>query len=336
MYADTPTTSSPPLGIAWLAMFTFLALLVVVAPPQLAAAMCIAPIPQILWSHPRNGATAVATDTDLWVSGVFGRPTLNGRVLQPNGSGGFDLGELAPNSQFEIGFESLAPATGTPSTPLSIVFSTGAEPAAAAALDIDDPPQIVRNPVALADCPLVPPQDCFDTFPGPESIRFDPGPTPLAWVIERLACDGSNTTLVWPAECGPPVVVAYDPVVCVRLSKTDGVHMGTSTDVYCSEPKLPPGVSPARNSSCVGEWPPSSAISFTSVDGDAVPAMAGAAAGNGGPAMTALPSGPDASAGCAVAAPQGTHSGRATLIGSALLATVVVLLARRSAQKPQR
>jgi hypothetical protein len=124
---------------------------------------------------------------------------------------------------------------------------------------------MTRNPVGATYCPLVPAQGCFDTGQ-PTRVRFEDAGGGLAWSVEVLNCDGSSRHMIWPSSCGAPTVESEDPIVCANLRRIDGTSLGEPLGLHCSAPRLPEGVTLARNSGCVGAWPPEGALTVVAND----------------------------------------------------------------------
>src|SRR5688572_25003361 len=71
--------------------------------PELAAAVCQGPDTNLLWSYPGNGSVGVPTDADLFFTGeVGGLPSLNGEPLERLAGKAYDLGELEPQTTYEV------------------------------------------------------------------------------------------------------------------------------------------------------------------------------------------------------------------------------------------
>jgi hypothetical protein len=235
-----PTTPSNPLR-GWSA--GVVVGLGVLGAPAPASATCLAPPASVLWSYPGNGSENVPTDADLFYTGeVFGTPTLNGLPLQRLSARAFDLGELEPQTTYEVRWETAV-----------IRFTTG-DQLAQARLEPSAPLELTRDPDVPYDCPLVESQGCYDTGL-PTVVAFEDHTPKLATVVDVLSCNGSVRSIVWPAECGPPMITSYDPVICASLRTTLGAGLSEPTGYVCSVPAEDPTSIP-RASSCVGAWPP--------------------------------------------------------------------------------
>jgi hypothetical protein len=216
----------------------------------------------VLWTYPADGAVDVPTNTQLLVSDEFGStPSLNGKTLSMSRDGAFDLGELAPYTTYRVTWP--PPISGGAQ---AISFTTGGGPSLQSAPATPEPLQVRRAPSDYEYCPLVRSQGCFDTG-APVRASFAPSEDAIAWLVESSSCDGT-ARMVWPAECGPPVIESYDARICVRLRATDGVHMSESTRMICSLPSpAPDGSTRATSSSCIGvDFPPTGALLLTSKD----------------------------------------------------------------------
>jgi hypothetical protein len=224
-----------------------------------ASASCLPPEGRVLWTYPANGAVDVPTNAQLLVSDEAGRtPSLDGKVLPASGEGVFDLGALEPNTTYQVTWPSGFQEVGA-----SLSFTTGAGPSFEPPPGVPEPVAVTRDP-AVPSCRLVASQGCFDTGVR-AGVGFKPSETPVAWLVESLYCRRDSRRMVWPSECGAPFIQSEDPRVCVRLRATDGVHVSDQTQVICSLPQLPPTVTLATDSSCVGvDFPPSDALTLIS------------------------------------------------------------------------
>lgn len=230
-----------------------------------AHASCSGPSGRVLWTYPADGAVDVPTNTRLLVTDdSAGRPKLNGTQLTPDQDGTFDLGELAPNTTYRVTWDPMRENTEQH----AISFTTGAGPSLGSAPASPEPLDVVRlSPSYYPHCPLLGFQGCFDTG-APLRVGFEPVEDALAWLVEIPSCDGTVRHMVWPAECGPPAVEAYDGRICASLRATDGVHASESTQMICSvPPPAPNGSTPALDSSCGAiTFPPSGALLLPSKD----------------------------------------------------------------------
>lgn len=220
-----------------------------------ALASCIGPSGRVRWTYPADGAVEVPTNARLLAAGDSpGRPSLNGVLLAPDPDGSFDLGELTPHTTYRVTW---APLRQDGDGQI-ITFTTGAGPSLEKAPAAPEPLYVRRNPSDYSQCPLVGYQGCFDTG-APQRVSFAPGGDALAWLVEGQSCDGT-VRMVWPAECGPPVIESYAASICVSLRATDGVHTSERTQVICSQP-APDRSTPAQSSACIGvEFPPPGAL----------------------------------------------------------------------------
>jgi len=283
---------------------------------RLAEASCAGPSGQVLWTYPANGAVDVPTNTRLLVTeDSAGRPSINGTLLAPDQDGTFDLGELAPNTTYEVVWRPMRVG----STAQSISFTTGGGPSLDAAPPVQEPLAVTRAG-NVSSCRLAP-RGCFDT--GRNAVAFWPKTAPVAWLVESQDCRGDIQRMIWPGECGAPTIETLDARVCARLRATDGVHVSEETETICSFPELPDGVSVPSDSACVGfEFPPPGALTLTSKEGVTCssddPAHCGAASSDMTPS----------SGGCALALRGGADGG---LFGVALAAGLAQL--RRSRRR---
>ena len=228
-----------------------------------ATASCVGPSGRVLWTYPADGAVDVPTNTQLLVTGDSpGSPSLNGVQLMPRQDGTFDLGELTPHTTYRVTWSAIRTADAGQ----AISFTTGAGPSLESAPAAPEPLDVRRNPSDYRHCPLVGYQGCFDTG-APQRVSFAPVGDALAWLVESPTCDGRRR-MVWPAECGPPMLEGYDARICVSLRATDGVHTSESTQVICSTPAPSAnGSVPATSSSCIGiDFPPTGALLLPSKD----------------------------------------------------------------------
>lgn len=261
------------LALKGAAAFLCVSSLVLGASP--ARASCSAPDRALLWSYPSHGDVEVPTNADLFVTGdPDGLPTINGETLSRISSGVYELRELAPHTTYDVRWSSSEPNATV------ISFTTGAGPRQGPAPVPSEKVVITRNPESASGCPLVERQGCFDQGP-PTRVRFDSGAASIAWIVTELTCDGSTREMIWPAECGSPVLEREERVVCARLRASDGVGSSEPTDFVCSAPVLPQGVSLPTQSSCVGAWPPEHVLTITSRDDVAAPSGNGAAISSG-------------------------------------------------------
>jgi hypothetical protein len=220
----------------------------VLASARPASANCVEPEQGLLWSYPANGAVDVPLDADLLVTGqADGLPMLDGTPLTRITPGVYDLGELAPDTAYEVRWSTAA-----------IAFTTGRLTNQAG---VPDPRlHLSRNPVDAGRCPLVEPQGCFDTGP-PTRIRWDVDAFALAWLVDVRECDGSTRPLLWPGACGAPVIERDDRIVCASLRASNGTTLSDATELLCSLPEGSLDTIP-RGSDCVGAWPPAGAVTF--------------------------------------------------------------------------
>jgi hypothetical protein len=292
-----------------------------------ASANCIEPPQGLLWSYPANGAVDVPIDADLLVTGeADGLPMLNGTPLTPITPGVYDLGELAPDTAYEVRWSTAA-----------IAFTTGRLTNRAS---VPDPRlHLSRDPVDAGQCPLVERQGCFDTGP-PTRVRWDVDAFALAWLVDVRECDGSTRTLLWPGACGFPVIERQDRIVCASLRASNGATLSSATDLLCSVPDGPLDAIP-RNSDCVGAWPPEDAVTFAgdgSFVGDTDGSFAGDLEGVGetaGASDNEATGAPPPSAdvgGCAFIASSSKSGSKAWLAGAAALG----LLCLRSGSRRAR
>ena len=231
--------------------------------PDPLAASCTPPEPAVLWSFPADGATDVPTNADLWLTGNhLGTPSLDGKLLDENGSGGFELGALMPEHEYSVTIPT-SESAGAPTT-LSLTFKTGTATQAEGALTPEQIPTITRNPDGRPSyflprlCPLAPSQGCFDTGP-PTRARWEVGTPPVAWILKRRHCGGNEHTMVWPVECGAPVLEFYEGgIACAQVALTDGSTVGPATDLFCTVP--PADAALLSTSSCSENWPPMAAV----------------------------------------------------------------------------
>src|SRR5262245_31102308 len=118
---------------------------------RLAQASCVGPEYGLLWSYPANGAMHVPVDADLFVNGpLTGLPSLDGEPLPSLAAGVYDLGQLAPQTRYEVRWAEAV-----------IAFTTG-DRAEYPPLELQPDVLVTRNPSDFARCPLVLPQGCFD------------------------------------------------------------------------------------------------------------------------------------------------------------------------------
>jgi hypothetical protein len=275
----------------------------------------------LLWTYPVNGEFYAPVDADLFISGLpGGPPSLDGELLPNLSPGVYDLGQLEPQTRYEVRWNNAA-----------IVFTTGEEPTFPPREPASDV-RVTRNPSDFARCPLVLPQGCFDTGQH-TAVRFDAGPA-LAWWVDVVSCDGSVRQMLWPSSCGAPVVESEDRIICARLRSTQGAGFSESTGLICSVPDVPPGTLPG-SSGCVGAWPPEDALTLAAGDAVTLGSLSGAATPVApspvapSPVEGVTPSEP--AAGCAFAA---AASGRAGTgmpgIAGAGLAALILSRRRRA------
>ena len=213
--------------------------LVTVAVVPSARAACLPPPAAIVWSSPAQGETNVPTNADLWLLiTAWSGPSrvLRGGVELPQSSlrYGYDLGELAPNTQYRLQIEASeyddVLDTFVPKT-LELSFTTGAGGLQA---DPGAEPGAMRLAIGASDLlspacnAAVAAQDCFDA--GQDTFFvMHPSGAARGWLIERAS--GENRLFdLWPGECGAPRLYSSssDPP-CVRLHGLDAagsVHPG--------------------------------------------------------------------------------------------------------------
>lgn len=275
-----------------------------------ARASCLLPSPSLLWSYPAQGATEVPTNVTVWASGVSGlSATLNGEAITAGPLGEYTLPSLEPNTKY--GVQWALSGTGEFAT---LNFTTGAGPSNSELQTVGEV-TMTRLPRGTTSCNLVPPQGCFDTG-APPAVSFDAEADAIAWILEVPDCLGNLVPLLWPADCGVPLLLGDKP--CARLRYTDGVSVSSVTPMHCSLPALPPGIT-LPNDGCAA--PAASAIVLSSPEGvpvsestGPIPYSSGSSADspNGSPSAppsSAPPSSDrmatndDSSAGCSLSAP---------------------------------
>jgi hypothetical protein len=198
----------------------------------------------------------VATDADYWpaVLGERMPPASLGEVeLVANGLGGFDLGQVEPNTRYTIhhpDFEGL---------PHDLEFTTGAGPSTG-----DAPPKTVLESVRE-----VPPiddengelcrailhsQDCFDTG-NPRYFQLLTGETPRAWLVQ-MERRPESAPIVLPPECIPSVW-SYSDLGCVRVGVVTERGPSELSEWYCD------GATSAPDASALDASAPSGASQVT-------------------------------------------------------------------------
>lgn len=220
----------------WLKVTPGALLLTLAVLPRTASAFC-APDTwsgEVVWSLPAQGDVGVATNADYWPA-VLGTtmptPTLGEVELVANGLGGFDLGELEPDTHYTIHHPDFD------GVPHDIEFTTGAGPGAG---DVATTMlETVREVRPIDDennelCrSILHSQDCFDTG-NPRYYQLLTGQSPRAWLVQ-IEYRPQRAPIVLPQECIPSVW-SYSDLGCVRIGVV--TERGTSelTEWYCDGP----------------------------------------------------------------------------------------------------
>ena len=265
---------------------------------------CVEPEPAIVWSHPAQGETNVPTNTDLWVlpSGWRGpaRVWLGGSELPAlELSGGYDLGELEPNTEHTLRVEL---RDDSPSFELS--FTTGGGPAAP---DPGAAPGAVTASHAFelglsSRCQAaLNTQDCFDTGQN-TYYAFTPTNRAVGWVV--VSDSGFRPINLWPGECGAPLLFGSDRVgPCATVYGIDpsgsphpGERVCAVTPTYVTDVEIVPRLPPSQGNPGV-VLPP---LSENDTSNNAAAAID---AGLNGSART-----PSSSAGCSLAHARGAKA----------------------------
>jgi hypothetical protein len=221
----------------WHTSITLLAGAAVAFQTAPAAADCAPPASEVVWSYPANGDTNVPTNVDLWLqmSGWdgpakvwLGDEALPGLALPY----GYDLGELAPNTAYELRVE---PLSGGVSFELG--FTTGSGPASPNAGVAPGAVTTSRSSSfegsALCRAALST-QDCFDTGQN-TYFKFTPSVDTVGWLIQSDS--GYRAINLWPGECGAPQLFAHDSSSpCVTLHAIDAVGATHASQRVCSDP----------------------------------------------------------------------------------------------------
>lgn len=216
--------------------------------PSLASAEVVGLRPGLRWSYPANGAVDVPTNADLYFSGDL-RPvpwrnavSLEGQQIAP---GVYDLGELLPRQTYAISWGSSE----------AIGFTTGdgpttSAPAVIAGLDRSPEPR---------SCSLVGFEGGSRTG-GAYAVQLNIDTSAVATLVDVVSCDGSVRSVLWPAECGLPLIDDFESIICVRARTTFGAELGEPSELTCS---LPSDEERARTwyapTPCPGGWPPADA-----------------------------------------------------------------------------
>jgi hypothetical protein len=164
---------------------------------------------------------------------------------------GFELGELAPDTQYTLSV-ALRPELEE-GKPVALTFTTGSGPsdpdpgAAPGEVGVGRESEVSLS--SLCDEVLWT-QDCFDTGQNTHFV-FAPAGTAKGWLIE------SPTTLnrinVWPAECGSPELFLHDRFTpCVTLHGIDAagaLHTGREVCAPAAGADPPAADPPAADSS---------------------------------------------------------------------------------------
>lgn len=225
--------------------------------PSLAVADCVGQRPALLWSYPADGAVNVPTNADLFFTGDLPYvPWRNAVPLDEHriAPGVYDLGELLPQTTYGISWGSIA----------AITFTTGDGPSPTgpvAELGLDRDPE-------RRSCNLIQTGSCSGYGSGPYVVQLEADTIAVATLVELVSCDGSVRSVLWPAECGQPLVGQSDSIVCVRARTTSGADLSEPTELVCSLPSDEErGQSWYTPSECAGDWPPAEArISHESTD----------------------------------------------------------------------
>ena len=200
-----------------------------------AAADCAPPVPAIVWSHPAQGATGVPTNVDLWLqmSGWDGPPRvwlddeLVPSLALPYG---YDLGELAPNTEYDLLIE---PQSGEGN--LQLRFTTGGGPASpepGVAPGAVAPSQSSEYEATALCRAALNTQDCFDTGQN-TYFAFTPSADALGWLIQSDA--GFRPANLWPGVCGAPRLFGHDSASpCVTLHAIDAIGATYASERVCA------------------------------------------------------------------------------------------------------
>jgi hypothetical protein len=211
-----------------------------------AHATCNPPAPGIAWTSPADGATEVPTNAAIWlILANWHRPaqlTING-VAVPVAEFPFLYRPtpLAPRTRYDVRVVA-TPETVTPPVELGWAFTTGDSPAS----DPPPPPPTVDTVLITktrafdAVCTAVW-SDCYDTGQDTHLLFNDTGPTPLAWLLERVAerpdAGETSTFRLWPSICGTPELYLRGPTPnCFgphRIYAADVTGATTARDLAC-------------------------------------------------------------------------------------------------------
>lgn len=196
-----------------------------------AGASCVAPKAEVVWSMPAQGDDSVPIDADYWpeVTADFSlAPSLGGVELQPNGLGGFDLGELQPNTRYTIEHPD------TDGVIHEIDFETGADSSPSAApKPVIEGVSTTQSSEASEDCGAVLRSwGCFDTGT-PIWYRVEvPKAGVEGWLVQFN--DEEQDPYVLEAECGPSWF-GYFGFTCVRVAALAQWGVSEWSDWYCAD-----------------------------------------------------------------------------------------------------
>lgn len=194
-----------------------------------------------MWSYPAPGDVDVSTDSDYWpaLSGSSAaNPTLRagdaGRVeLEPNALGGFDLGELEPNTTYTIQHADRTLEVH------EVVFTTGQGPSTG------KPPEApVIDSLTTTTSRETPPLcrdilgrlDCFDTG-DPTWTQAITTADAKAWVVQ-IQREPLGTPIVLPSECTPSIF-QYGKAPCLRIGAITKAGMSELSEWACEDASRP-------------------------------------------------------------------------------------------------
>jgi hypothetical protein len=200
-----------------------------------ASASCVESSGEVVWSLPAQGAVGVASDADYWPA-VLGTavppPRLGDVELVANGLGGFDLGELEPNTGYTIHHPDFD------GTPHDIAFTTGAGPSTGGVpsktvlesvrevLPVDDENGEICRSVLNR-------QGCFDTGK-PQHFQLLTSESPRAWLVQ-IKSQPERPPIVLPGECIPSVW-SYPDLGCVRVGVVTKSGASELSEWHCGGP----------------------------------------------------------------------------------------------------
>lgn len=199
------------------------------------------PLGNVVWSYPASGDVGIPTNVDYWPAlggGSSMLPTLSvgdaGQVeLQSNALGGFDLGELEPNTKYTIQHADRL------SEIREVVFTTGDGPTANAAAQapiVDSVSEARANEATQLCRGILGQLDCFDTG-DPTWTQVATTAQATAWLVQ-VQSEPLGPPFVLPAECVPGIF-HYGEAPCVRIGAVTEQGVSEMSEWACEDASRP-------------------------------------------------------------------------------------------------